>query len=261
MDFNIENRINNSIENAELERIKRKIRNSGGKYSKKDIETVAKSFEAIFIYKMLKEMKNTVPENTLFGKGLGNDIFQDFLYEEYANRISEKGSVGPWKMIFNSLSKYVEPVENKKHPEQFKISKFQGNLPTKIKRYNKETVYDKVERYNRIIQDASLKYGVDPDIIRAIITQESRGNPGAVSRKGAGGLMQILESTAKDLGIRDVFNPVDNIFGGVKYLKTLLEKHNGNLELALASYNAGPSSVEKYGGIPPYFSTDDGPAL
>ncbi len=88
-----------------------------------------------------------------------------------------------------------------------------------------------------------------------MITQESGGNPFAVSKAGAKGLMQLMDSTATDLGVENSFSPRSNIMGGTKYLKFLLEKFDGNEQLALASYNAGPASVDKYKGIPPYIET------
>jgi len=108
---------------------------------------------------------------------------------------------------------------------------------------------------NRFIDEASALYGVSSDLVRAVIQAESAGNPHAVSGVGAQGLMQLMPRTSRELGVKDPFNPRDNIFGGVKYLSTLLERYNGNVALALASYNAGPGNVKKHGGIPPFGET------
>jgi soluble lytic murein transglycosylase-like protein len=108
---------------------------------------------------------------------------------------------------------------------------------------------------NRFIDEASALYGVSADLVRAVIQAESAGNPNAVSGVGAQGLMQLMPRTSRALGVKDPFDPKDNIFGGVKYLSTLLEKYNGNVALALASYNAGPGNVKKHGGIPPFGET------
>jgi soluble lytic murein transglycosylase len=112
-----------------------------------------------------------------------------------------------------------------------------------------------VRDYEHIINSKSIKYGIEPSIIKAIISTESNWNPGAISEKGAMGLMQLMPSTAKELQILNPFDPEENIEGGIKYLKHLLNRFNGNLSLALAAYNAGPSKVERFGGIPPISET------
>ena len=118
-----------------------------------------------------------------------------------------------------------------------------------------EKVFTRINQYDDIIEQASKKFGLSKNLIYAVIGQESAGNSNAVSPKGARGLMQLMTNTAKSLGVTNVFNPKENIFAGSKYLKKLLDKFDGVLELALAAYNAGPNAVEKYNGIPPYEET------
>ena len=103
--------------------------------------------------------------------------------------------------------------------------------------------------YDRIIISKSNKYGLEPSLIKAVITAESNWDPQAVSKKGAVGLMQLMPSTAREMKL-DPFSPEENIEGGTRYLRYLLDRFDGNLEIALAAYNAGPSTVERSGGIP-----------
>ena len=108
-----------------------------------------------------------------------------------------------------------------------------------------------------IIAEASEKYGIEPELIKAQIDVESKGRPLAISKKGARGLMQLIPSTAKAMGVEDITDPYQNIMGGTKYLRQQLDQFENNKELALAAYNAGPSAVRKYGGIPPFKETQE----
>jgi soluble lytic murein transglycosylase-like protein len=112
--------------------------------------------------------------------------------------------------------------------------------------------------YQDLIEEHAALNLVSPDLVRALIQAESAFNTRAVSPKGAMGLMQLMPGTAADHGVRDAFNPSENIRAGVKYLKHLLDKYDGRVELALAAYNAGPGAVKKYGGkVPPYRETQN----
>lgn len=110
-------------------------------------------------------------------------------------------------------------------------------------------------RYGDAIREIAERYGVSARLVESVIKVESAFNPWAVSRKGAQGLMQLMPATASSLGVRDVFNPRQNIEGGVRHLRYLIDRYAGDLRLALAAYNAGEGAVNTHGGIPPYPET------
>lgn len=111
------------------------------------------------------------------------------------------------------------------------------------------------ESIDRIIQQKARKYDIEPSIVRALIKAESNWDIHAVSEKGAIGLMQLMPATAQELKIKNPFDPAQNIEGGTRYLRMLLDRFSGDMELALAAYNAGPAAVEKSGGIPSFSET------
>ncbi len=131
-------------------------------------------------------------------------------------------------------------------------------IKEKKERRAERKAYPKVAKNNRkangefasVAEEKARKHHVDPKLVKAVINAESNWNPTAVSNKGAVGMMQLMPQTAVDLGVRNRYDPEENIEGGVKYLRALLDKFNGNLTLALAAYNAGPAKVEKAGGVP-----------
>ncbi|HPI94163.1 MAG TPA: lytic transglycosylase domain-containing protein [Deltaproteobacteria bacterium] len=122
--------------------------------------------------------------------------------------------------------------------------------------YTTQKKYSRTQ-YDNLITSVARNQGMNPSVIKSIIEVESGYNPYARSSKGAMGLMQLMPQTAQDLGVTDPWDPMENITGGTKYISWLIRKYNGNLMLALAAYNAGPSAVDSYGGIPPYQETAD----
>lgn len=115
-----------------------------------------------------------------------------------------------------------------------------------------------IRRFQGIVEAAARSHGVDAALVQAVISAESGFNPNAVSRKGASGLMQLMPDTARRYGVRNLFDPVENVHGGVRYLKDLLALFNGDMHLALAGYNAGENAVIRAGNrIPPYPETQN----
>jgi soluble lytic murein transglycosylase-like protein len=133
-------------------------------------------------------------------------------------------------------------------PRRTKISPIASPLASAVAQANR----DKIEE---MIREVSSRYRVDPALVRAVIETESNWNSTAVSSKGALGLMQLIPGTARQMGVDNAFDPKQNLDGGVRYLHTLLERYNGDLDKALAAYNAGPGAVDRAGGVPRYRET------
>ncbi len=178
--------------------------------------------------------------------------------ETRIEKIRSIGRIEPHyqRQIHTKQKKYQKTFSEFLEEALKKQSKNQQNLKsTPVKSPEKtQTANNDIES---VIKTASRKFGVPEALIKAVIHQESQFNPRAVSPKGAMGLMQLMPQTAELLGVKNPFNPVENILGGTKYLADLMKRYQNNLELALAAYNAGPKAVEKFNGIPPYSETQD----
>ena len=155
----------------------------------------------------------------------------------------------------------IRTIENQfqsimSYGEQKPAEDFQKILDSSIENKKNPTPASKAE-INELVDKYSTQAGLDVDFVKAVINQESGFNPNATSKCGAMGLMQLMPGTAQGLGVTNAYDPEQNIQGGTKYLKGLMDRFDNNKSLALAAYNAGPNAVKKYGGIPPYQETQN----
>ena len=249
-----------------------KVRN----FTKEEKEKLKKAvfdFQALLINQMLQSMRETKFNDDEDSLGYGNETFTELFDMQFSSAISVNSRFGIAELLYEKLTgeKLIDDnskisinndLKNKKSINN--DNKIQ-NLDTKNKNINISNkkisskysfnVFDILEKYDEIIKTSAETFDVDPNLIKAIIAAESSGNPNAISKAKAKGLMQLMDATARSMGVKNVFNPVDNINGGTKYFKYLLDKYNGDIKLALAAYNAGPGAVDKYDGIPPFKET------
>ncbi|WP_409253444.1 lytic transglycosylase domain-containing protein [Bacillus sp. SCS-153A] len=181
------------------------------------------------------------------GSGAGSpSMFQQMLNETLASQLNEQ----PYQARLGSVSQMIPNLNTGNYLMSKSAASFFNPAASVAKA---ETAVP--SSFDQIINRAAEKYNLPKKLIRAVISQESSFNPDAVSHAGASGLMQLMPATARSLGVTDVFDPEQNVFAGTKYLRQMMDKYNGNLELALAAYNAGPGNVDKYNGIPPFKET------
>ena len=261
---------------------------AGGKsldMEKLRLRKATKELESFFVLHMLKAMRQTIPKSNLLTGGLGEDTYTS-MFDEELSKIVAGGPASLSEALYRSLEKHLTAesgdtleasgIFKSGVPEKVQPSSSTSNDATKIDKPKVETapkekpssktpsppvVRPKItsdavlKTYGPTIEEASRKYDLDPTLVYSVIITESGGNPNAVSPKGAKGLMQLMDGTAEQMGVADSLNPQQNIHGGAKYLRQLLDKYNGDLPRTLAAYNAGPGAVDKHKGVPPYAET------
>lgn len=229
--------------------------------SKQDdrISRVAKEFESIFSSMMIKAMRKTIGENPLLPTSMGEKIYTGMLDDEYARVIGEEGTLGLSSLVEKELRQMDSEISVPTITPSWMYDAHSMGRPSSTTTTSDEMEFIalKTVRWNTQIDEAAKKYDMDSSLIAAVIGRESGGNRHAVSRAGAKGLMQLMDGTAKELGVYSPFDPNQNVDGGARYLRKLLNKYDGNEQLALAAYNAGPGAVDKYKGVPPYRETQE----
>lgn len=208
-----------------------------------------KDFESIFIYQLLSSIRRAFKTDDDSESGFGSDLFRSMMDEQLSIAIAKAGGIG----LADILEKGLGIVDSARESVA-RLARV-SPPPTRPKDPPKASSDKRLRPYESTIRAASRVFGIDANLLRAVILHESSGNPKAVSSKGAKGLMQLMDATAVELGVSNPFDPVQNIFGGARLLTNLLKAFEGDLELALASYNAGQGAVRKYGGVPPYEET------
>lgn len=256
---------------------------------KEEIAKAARGFESIFVNMLIKGLKETLlnddednKENMLFGA----NTLQSYGDMLWADDISKTGKgIGLAEMIYKQLTggdnlETIRTIKAKSNIINHKENIPQTNNPKSINTTHnniatgtiknkpisnnrdyifadsfKDRINRRLEKYQDSIYAAAEKYNIPQPLIKAVITAESAGIPTAKSKAGAKGLMQLMDGTANNLGVKNSYDPYENIMGGTKYLKMMLEQFDNNLDFALAAYNAGPGNVQKYAGVPPFNET------
>jgi Rod binding domain-containing protein len=231
------------------------------KYSteqKRKLANATKGFESLLTSMMLKSM--TKATGGMFGENsLGGDYFDTIFESEFASYISKSKGLGISDLLYKKLTgEDINSIPGLQNLEKFNELK---KLKIKTKGFElplinpTESSLNRLKKYDNIINEASNLFKIDKNLIKSVILTESAGKEKALSKANAKGLMQLMDATAKDLGVKNVWNPKENILGGTKYLADLLRQYNGDINLALAGYNAGPGNVEKHNGVPPFPET------
>lgn len=223
----------------------------------------AKQFEAFFVSRMLEVMTKNINTSGLVEDNSAIKAFNSMYMDELAKNIAGSGSFGIKNAVFYDLMRRQPGMENvtKSKIMDLKSSSILINKDVSFSPFSVQSERNRnadnrkiLPHIEQIVEKASQKYGVRESLIMAVIKAESGFDPYAVSPKGAKGLMQIMDATAKDLGVKNVWSIYDNIMGGTRYLSQLIRRFSDET-LGLAAYNAGQGNVVRHNGVPPFNET------
>ncbi|MBX3006718.1 MAG: transglycosylase SLT domain-containing protein [Melioribacteraceae bacterium] len=225
---------------------------------KEKVANAAKQFESMLTQMMIKSMNQA--SGGLFGsseEGYGNDMFDTIFEEKISTYMSDTKSLGIAEMLYKKITGETMPSELRfKMTDRISPLPIKNDKPDTINNIKpSSSALERLNKYEDHIQEAAKQFGIDSTLIKSIIMTESAANSKAVSSAKAKGLMQLMDGTASDMGVRNSFNPQENINGGTKYFAQMLRQYGGDIKLALAAYNAGPGNVDKYNGVPPFDET------
>lgn len=230
--------------------------------------SVARGFESLFLHELYKTMRQAMLDSSQDDAelGFGADLLHTIGGMELAEQLARTGrGIGIAQMVYRFLTGNGDIPAITKQPPTLQHHAATSTLPPPPEPEQQTSattsapptrLLERLARLDSTIERAATAHDVPPWLIKAVIAAESAGDPTAVSRAGAKGLMQLMDGTARDLGVKDAFDPEQNIWGGTRYLRVMLDRF-GSIPLALAAYNAGPGAVERYGGIPPYSETQN----
>lgn len=273
---------------AQQSRLHKLAENAGDPQANREgLVAAAREFEGVFLNTLMKAMRKTVPDNKLFNSSGPTKFYQQMHDTEIAKALATGHSgMGVADLIIKQFEATVAaqdqaepgsgepalPVLQPRHPvigppapqamERYNAMSSVGEIMAtrqKLRFFASQqgaAVADTLDRFETDISRAAVKTGLEPSLILAVVMQESAGDPDARSSKGAMGLMQLMPGTAREMGVRDADSPRENLLGGAGYLARMLKRFDGDLDLALAAYNAGPGNVEKAGpGVPDFPET------
>lgn len=254
-----------------------------GQESREGLVKAAKEFEGVFLNQLMKAMRSTIPDNKLFNTQGPTKFYQQMHDAEIAKALATGHSgMGVADLIIQQFESTVagqelaeptagpalEPVHPKLGPpapeavSRYSSMSSVGEIMAARQKLRffaaqqEPAVADTLDRFETDITRAAVKAGLEPSLVLAVVMEESAGDPWAVSPKGATGLMQLMPATGKEMGVEDLTSPRENLTGGAAYLARMLDRFQGDLDLALAAYNAGPGNVDRAGpGVPDFPET------